>query len=42
MVRAVRHPRPEVHPYAMARALVALNAIWPSWVDRWAGRAAKG
>ena len=42
MVRAVRHPRPEVHPYPMARALVALNAIWPSWVDRWAGRAAKG
>jgi len=42
MVRAVRRPRPEVHPYPMARALVALNAIVPSWVDRWAGRAAKG
>lgn len=41
MVRAVRHPRPEVHPYPMARALVALNAVWPSWVDRWAGRASK-
>ncbi|MBK5255589.1 MAG: SDR family NAD(P)-dependent oxidoreductase [Vicinamibacteria bacterium] len=41
MVRAVRRPRPEVHPYPMARGLVALNAIFPSLVDRWAGRARK-
>jgi NAD(P)-dependent dehydrogenase (short-subunit alcohol dehydrogenase family) len=41
MVRAVRSPRPEVHPYPMARALVILNALAPSLVDRWAGRAAK-
>lgn len=38
MVRAVRHPRAEIHPYPMARALVALNAMFPSMVDRWAGR----
>jgi short-subunit dehydrogenase len=38
---AVRHPRPEVHPYPMARALVALNAIFPAFIDWWAGRAAK-
>jgi short-subunit dehydrogenase len=38
MVRAVRHPRAEVHPYPMSRALVALNAMFPSLVDRWAGR----
>jgi uncharacterized protein len=42
MVRAVRRPRPEVHPYPMARMLVALNAIVPSLVDVWAGRASKG
>ncbi len=41
MVRAVRNPRPEVHPYPMARVLVALNAIVPAFIDRWAGRAAK-
>jgi short-subunit dehydrogenase len=41
MVQAVRRPRPEVHPYAMARGLVVLNALFPSLVDRWAGRAAK-
>ena len=38
MVRAARNPRAEVHPYPMARALVALNAMVPSLVDRWAGR----
>ena len=41
MVRAVHRPRPEIHPYPMARALVALNAIFPSLVDRWAGRGGK-
>ena len=41
MVRAVRHPRPEVHPYPLARVLVALNAMFPSFIDRWAGRTAK-
>lgn len=41
MVRAVRRPRPEVHPYPIARGLVVLNAIFPSLVDLWAGRAEK-
>ena len=41
MVSAVRHPRAEVHPYPIARGLVVLNALFPSLVDRWAGRAAK-
>ncbi len=41
MVRAVRKPRPEVHPYPLARGLVVLNAIAPSLVDRWAARGSK-
>lgn len=41
MVVAVRHPRPEVHPYQAARAAVVLNALFPSAVDWWVGRATK-
>ena len=41
MVRAVERPRPEIHLYPLARGLVALNALFPSVVDRWAARAAK-
>ena len=41
MVRAVRNPGAEVHPYWLARGLVALNAVFPSLIDRWAGRASK-
>ena len=41
IVRAVRHPRAEVHPHLPARGIVALNAIFPSLVDRWAGRTVK-
>lgn len=38
---AVRHPRPEVHPYWPARAAVAMNAIFPSFIDWWLGRSTK-
>ena len=41
MVRAVRRPRPEIHPYPLARALVVANAAAPSLVDFWAARAAR-
>ncbi len=41
MVRAVLSPRPEVHPYPMARVLIAANAVFPSLIDRWASRASK-
>ena len=41
MVRAARRPRPEVHPYTLARALVWLNALAPGLVDAWATRAAR-
>ncbi len=41
MVRAVQKPRPEVHPYPLARGLVVLNAIAPSLADRWAARGLK-
>ena len=41
VVRAARRPRPEVHPYPLARALVWLNALAPGLVDAWAARAAR-
>ncbi len=41
MVRAVRHPRAEVHQFFLARGLVALNAVFPSMVDWCADRPAK-
>ena len=41
MVRAVRRPRAEIHPFWAARGLVALNALFPALIDRWAARAAK-
>jgi hypothetical protein len=41
IVEAVRHPRPEVHPYKAARAAVVMNALFPSAVDWWVGRATK-
>ena len=41
MVRGVRRPRAEIHPYPGARGLVVLNALFPSLVDRWAVRAAR-
>lgn len=41
MVAAARNPRPEVHPYPIARGIVILNAVFPSLVDLWAGRSAK-
>jgi short-subunit dehydrogenase len=34
IVRALRRPRPEVHPYWPARALVLMNAVAPGAVDR--------
>jgi short-subunit dehydrogenase len=34
IVRALRRPRPEVHPYWPARALVLMNALAPGAVDR--------
>jgi short-subunit dehydrogenase len=34
IVRALRRPCPEVHPYPPARALFLLNALAPSLVDR--------
>ena len=41
IVDAVRHPRPEVHPYWPARAAVAVNALFPSVIDWWLGRSTK-
>ncbi len=41
MVQAVRHPRPEVHPYPLARAAVIVNALFPCVIDWWVGRATK-
>jgi NAD(P)-dependent dehydrogenase (short-subunit alcohol dehydrogenase family) len=41
IVRCARRPRPEVFPYPASRALVALNAVAPGFVDWWAARAAK-
>ena len=41
IVRCAKHPRPEVYPYPLSRALVWLNALAPSLLD-WAGaRAAR-
>jgi short-subunit dehydrogenase len=34
MVRCLQHPRAEVYPHALSRALVVLNAIAPSLCDR--------
>ncbi len=34
IVRALRRPRPEVHPYPPARALFLMNALAPGLVDR--------
>jgi NAD(P)-dependent dehydrogenase (short-subunit alcohol dehydrogenase family) len=41
IVRCARHPRPEVYPHAASRAIVWLNAIAPSLVDRLSYGAAK-
>lgn len=34
MVKALEHPRAEVYPYGLSRALVVLNAIAPGFTDR--------
>jgi NADP-dependent 3-hydroxy acid dehydrogenase YdfG len=41
IVRCVRHPRPEVYPYPMARAVVWLAALAPGLSDWLAWRAAR-
>lgn len=41
IVRCAKRPRPEVFPYPASRALVALNAVAPGFVDWWASRAAR-
>jgi NADP-dependent 3-hydroxy acid dehydrogenase YdfG len=41
IVRCARRPRPEVYPLFVSRALVALNAVSPAFVDWWARREAK-
>jgi short-subunit dehydrogenase len=38
IVRCAQRPRPEVYPYALSRAWVWANALWPSLVDRLAAR----
>ncbi len=34
VVKCLDHPRPEVYPHALSRALVILNAVAPGWTDR--------
>ena len=34
IVACVRHPRPEVYPHRISRALTILNAVAPSYTDR--------
>ena len=34
MMACIRRPRPEVYPYAPARALAIANAVAPGWTDR--------
>jgi len=34
IVRALKRPRPEVHPYPLARLLFLANAVAPGLVDR--------
>ena len=41
IVKCARHPRPEVYPYRMARALVWINALWPAMADRMVARMAR-
>ena len=41
MVEGVRRPRPEIHPYPLARGLVVLNAAFPALIDWWAARSAR-
>jgi len=41
IVRCAKRPRAEVFPYPASRALVALNAVAPGFVDWWASRAAR-
>jgi NADP-dependent 3-hydroxy acid dehydrogenase YdfG len=41
IVRCARHPRPEVYPLFVSRALVWLNALSPALVDAWTRRTAK-
>jgi NAD(P)-dependent dehydrogenase (short-subunit alcohol dehydrogenase family) len=41
IVRCARRPRPEVYPYALARPLVWLNAVFPGLVDWLAARGAR-
>ena len=41
IVRAVRHPRAEVYPYALSRAIVWLNALAPGLVDWLSWKAAR-
>ncbi len=33
IVRCAKRPRPEVYPYPLARAVVWVNALWPSLAD---------
>jgi short-subunit dehydrogenase len=41
LVAAVRHPRPEIYPHPLSRALVWINALAPGVLDWVAFRAAR-
>jgi hypothetical protein len=34
VIGCVRHPRPEVYPHALSRALAVLNIVAPAFTDR--------
>jgi short-subunit dehydrogenase len=38
IVGCLRHPRPEVYPYRLSRALTILNAVAPGYTDRFVRR----
>jgi NADP-dependent 3-hydroxy acid dehydrogenase YdfG len=42
IVRCARHPRAEVYPYRLSRALVWVNALAPGLADRMVARMARG